>query len=123
MLGSIYSVNGIESDKFKGDILYVGMGSRYLESLHTAGVTSTTYIENSEVIIAEFGEGATIIQGDAFEVSLTDEFDIIFLDIWEKSELESELLRLQEKFKDNLKEGGKFLHLKSVFAADKKANK
>jgi hypothetical protein len=48
---------------------------------------------------------------------------IIFFDIWEKSEKESELIRLKNKFKDNLKEGGEFLHLKTIFAADIKNNK
>ena len=122
-LKSIYSMNEIEPEKFKGDILYVGMGNRHLEKSHTSDVTSATYIEIDENIISEFGEGAKVIKGDAFEVELDEKFDIIFLDIWEKSEKESELIRLQDKFKDNLKEGGKFLHLKSVFSTDIKNNK
>ena len=115
-------MNEIEPEKFKGDILYVGMGNRFLEKSHTSDVTSFTYIEIDEDIISEFGEGAKVIKGDAFEVELKEKFDIIFLDIWERSEKESELIRLKNKFKDNLKEGGKFLHLKSVFAADIKKN-
>jgi len=118
----IYDTNEIDSSKFKGDVLYVGMGSRHLEKLHTSDVTSITYIEIDENIIATFGEGANIIKGDAFEVELDNKFDVIFLDIWEKSEKESELIRLENKFKNNLKEGGKFFHLKTVFAADVKRN-
>lgn len=122
ILESIYHNNGVEPEKFKGDILYVGMGSRHLEKSHTSDVTSATYIELKDAIISEFGEGAKVIKGDAFEVELKEKFDIIFLDIWESSEKESELIRLKNKFKDNLKDGGEFFHLKTVFAADIKKN-
>lgn len=117
-LEAIYNANEIEANKFNGDVLYVGMGNRYSESMHTSDVTSTTYIEINEEIISNYGYGTKVIKGDAFEVELEEKFDVIFLDIWNSSEKESELIRLKERFENNLKEEGKFLHLKTVFAAD-----
>ena len=123
-LKGIYSYNGIEPEKFKGDVLYVGMGSRYLEKSHTEEVTSVTYIEIDETIISKFGEGAKVIKGNAFEVELEEKFNVLFLDIWDKEmcfeEKKSELIRLKKRFKGNLKEDGKFLHLKSVFTDNKR---
>ena len=124
LLKAIYSYNGIESEKFKGDVMYVGMGSRYLEKSHTEDVTSVTYIEKDENIISLFGEGTKVIKGDAFEVELEEKFDILLLDIWDKKmclkKKNSELIRLKKRFENNLKEGGKILHLKSVFAPNRK---
>lgn len=114
-LKSIYEErNGIIASEFYGDVLYLGLGSAFMYRQHTSKVKSTTFIENNEEIIKTYGKGLNIIQGDAHNIEITNEFDFIIVDIWDKGVSKQEVETLVNKWYKNLKVKGSILYLKTI---------
>jgi spermidine synthase len=86
-LKDIYSLN---MDEFKGEVLIAGAGVGFciFPIKDNPEITSITVIENNQFVIdmlSPFLPGVTFIKDDALTYIPTQNYDTIFLDIWEHS--------------------------------------
>ncbi len=105
----------IDLSTFTGDILYLGMGTAYCA--RNTQANSNTFVEIDSEIVEEYSidEDWDVYNEDLYMFSTDKKFDIIFVNIFSRyTELEV-LQEIKDLYKDNLKEGGKFLFLKKLF--------
>jgi len=112
----IYSLNNIDATKFKGSVLYLGLGKCILPKFHTDKVTKTTIVEidNDVINSVEVPEEYIIINSDAYEFNTEEKFDIILIDIWYQPVDKEVVDNIVEKYDNYLTETGKVLYLKSI---------
>lgn len=108
--------NEIDSSKFTGTVLYLGMGSAWLPRKQV-NVNKTIIVEYDEKIInlyEHFAKGCEIIYADAYKYNPKEKFNHIVLDIWDRMTDYSVVAGLLNRYEDYLKPNGKLHFLRRI---------
>lgn len=112
--------NGVDSRRFHGAALYLGMGTCFLPRHQTRSVTQTVIVEIDPAVIAwnqehdHLDSGWTVIQIDAYGYEPDQAFDHIVVDIWYDQQCASVVQNLMDRYKPYLTPTGTVLNLKTV---------
>lgn len=110
--------NEIPVNKFKGNVLYLGMGSLWVPRLQGENVKRTVIIEKDINIIEKYKkyvkEDWVIINQDVYDFKTDEVFDFIFADIWDSKTRLSDVLNLKKQYLLNLKNDDSFIYLKKI---------
>ncbi len=120
LIRDIYIGQGIDSSKFSGSVLYVGLGTCVLPKLQSINVIKTTIIEIDQAVITwNLSQGNlkkewVVFCSDAKKFTPDEKFDIIVLSMWFQPVMAKEVLCMEKKYNMYLKPGGKLLRLNSI---------
>lgn len=112
--------NGVDSRKYSGSVLYIGMGSCFLPRTQSSLVVKTVIVEiDPSVISYNLTENNlcstwTVVQYDAWQYQPEDLFDIIVVDIWYGQESRQTVTTLCDRYRPYLAPNGKIDYLSTV---------
>lgn len=112
--------NSLDSREFRGQVLYLGMGSCFLPRHQSDAVTQTVIVELNPVVVEHnrktnnLDTNWTIVIADAYQYTPDGQFDIIVADIWYDVQCESVINQLIDRYKPWLAPAGQIVNLRTV---------